>query len=1021
MRKLLLIPALALLIPFNKIISVDANDVTYDIHPIVHDIEYGDDMVNIPHKIQLNVSNIDEYTVNEAYDVLALKGVLASTKEGYADFELNITTYSEVGDEHFNKLDAYTLDIDEKGITIVGKDEKSCFYALQSLREIFNQSGTSVRELSIKDYSNSLYRGVIEGLYGVPYNNFEIIDMIEFISYYKANSFFYGPRHDSYFRTAWRELLPEDEVIMLKEISDYAKSRKVNFYFGMNPVETSSFTLANYDKDLEVFLARFEQAYSVGVRNFFISADDVMGETVEPELHVRFMNDLAKWTKEKGDCGRIVLTPSFYCGNGSDRLGVTAGYLNNFKENLDEIVDLFWTGYEVTSSISTGDFEYFYEQTGRKPVFWLNWPVNDYAPSKLIMSKGEMLDVTYENEDAPFLGVISNPQVLPYPSYLAIYQCLDYSWNYKDFDLNNVFDSAFSRIEANEPEAFKHVSSYLANATRYLEDRYFEESPVLKVLLSQYNNLKSQGLSLDEIKTYIYEELESTINDVDLLINNAANRNLIKQLEPYILAVKDTCEATIKYLELEDLLKEGNKEKVKSKLEEAELAYSEIKENKAIILDYVTCNEDYFPVEVCNVVLTPFLNQLIDSLDYEARLILGLPTGVRYHGFPGIYSGSIDDIFDNNENTWAMFDGYAETGSYIQIDLEEITEITSLKVLYKNQFGESCYFPEIMISNDGKNFELLATVNSNSAILDLRDEPINTRFIRLSNINGSNLPWWISLAEFDYNFIAQDEIRVTTNGINGIYAGDTSDMFDGDSSTYCWFNDYPQKDAYIQIDYRQVITLENIHVIFKDLNNGYAYMPLVEYSLDGINYKKLGDINSNSFYFDTNNLSSLIEFRYLRFTNNSGSALDKWVSIAEIIINDNVPKVSYEGFEGVYAGTPMDILDNDDKTFMWFASGAQNNGYVMIEYDEEITAKEFKVVFFNGNEAVDQPGLTNCYLSTLEVSLNGQDWILLENANEDNLINVVKDDEITFKYVRISNTSGYLTPHWVAIASVEFN
>ena len=207
MRKITLLSLAGVLIPlslFSNTKLVRAADTTYDIHPLVHDISYGDEMINIPHKVEININgDIDKYTKNEAYDVLAIKGVLASTKEDYSNFKLNISINNDSSNGLFEKLDAYTLSIDEDSIDIVGKDDRSCFYALQSLREIFNQSGNEVRELTINDYSNSLYRGVIEGLYGVPYNNFEIEDMIEFISKYKANTFFYGPRHDSYFRTAW--------------------------------------------------------------------------------------------------------------------------------------------------------------------------------------------------------------------------------------------------------------------------------------------------------------------------------------------------------------------------------------------------------------------------------------------------------------------------------------------------------------------------------------------------------------------------------------------------------------------------------------------------------------------------------------------------------------------------------------------------------------------------------------------------------------------------------------------------
>ena len=1021
MRKITLLSLAGVLIPlslFSNTKLVRAADTTYDIHPLVHDISYGDEMINIPHKVEININgDIDKYTKNEAYDVLAIKGVLASTKEDYSNFKLNISINNDSSNGLFEKLDAYTLSIDEDSIDIIGKDDRSCFYALQSLREIFNQSGNEVRELTINDYSNSLYRGVIEGLYGVPYNNFEIEDMIEFISKYKANTFFYGPRHDSYFRTAWRELLPRDELMMLEEVATYAKSRKVDFYFGLNPVETRSFTMANYEKDYAIFIARFEQAYSIGIRHFFISADDVIGETIEPELHVRFMNDLAAWAKEKGDCGRIVLTPSCYCGSGVDVLGVSFDYLTALRA-LDETIDIFWTGYDITSNVSTGDFERFYEMIGREPIFWLNWPVNDYYATRIIMSKGEMLDVNYENEDAPFLGLITNPQVKPYMSLPQIYQCLDYAWNYKDFDFNTSHDSSYERIEENEPEALMHVSSYLANATKYLKDRYFEESPILKPLIEEYYMVKEKGGDLTNAKNKIKEELNKTMQDVDTLIANAKNRNLIDELMPYMLAVKDTCIATIKYLELEDIVINKEIDKVRDAIIEASNAYEHIKENKAIVLEYVSCNEVYQPVEVCNAVLTPFLNQLILDLDLDAKLMAGLPTGIVYRGFNGIYSGTLDDMFDNNENTWVMLDGYALNGSFLQVDLEQLTTLTSLKVVYKNQFGESCYFPKVEISTDGYMFQPLANQDGNVLELDLRDNPIEARFIRFSNASGSDLPWWISIAELKINYLNQDDKKITTSGIAGIYEGTYDNMFDGDPSTYCWFNDYPSKDAYIQIDYRKIMTLNNLKVIFKNMyDNSAAFTPCIEYSVDGKTFTKLMDVNSNNAFIE---LDVPVQFRYLRLTNNTGNTYDIWVSVAEIMLNIDVPKVSYEGFEGIYSGSPLEILDNDDQTYLWFASGAQKDGYVLIELDEVASAKEFKVVFFNGFVAENQPGLTNCYLSDLEVSMDGVTWTTVETGNDDNLISVTRDEAISFKYIRIKNGTSETTPHWVAIASVEY-
>ena len=61
MRKSALLLLALLVIPSNigvkNLNSKSSIDVTYDIHPIVHDIDYGDELVKLPKKIQLNLSS----------------------------------------------------------------------------------------------------------------------------------------------------------------------------------------------------------------------------------------------------------------------------------------------------------------------------------------------------------------------------------------------------------------------------------------------------------------------------------------------------------------------------------------------------------------------------------------------------------------------------------------------------------------------------------------------------------------------------------------------------------------------------------------------------------------------------------------------------------------------------------------------------------------------------------------------------------------------------------------------------
>ena len=49
---------------------------------------------------------------------------------------------------------------------------------------------------------------------------------------------------------------------------------KCRFAWAIHPFMHSAITASTYDADLKVIIAKFEQLYNVGVRQFVLSADD---------------------------------------------------------------------------------------------------------------------------------------------------------------------------------------------------------------------------------------------------------------------------------------------------------------------------------------------------------------------------------------------------------------------------------------------------------------------------------------------------------------------------------------------------------------------------------------------------------------------------------------------------------------------------------------------------------------------------------------------------------------------------
>lgn len=68
-------------------------------------------------------------------------------------------------------------------------------------------------------------------------------------------------------------------------------------------------TEENYQAELEKIIAKFEQLYSIGVRQFGVLADDAEGEAAN---QVKLMNDLEAWRLEKGDVYNLIFVPKVY-------------------------------------------------------------------------------------------------------------------------------------------------------------------------------------------------------------------------------------------------------------------------------------------------------------------------------------------------------------------------------------------------------------------------------------------------------------------------------------------------------------------------------------------------------------------------------------------------------------------------------------------------------------------------------------------------------------------------------------
>ena len=866
------------------------NNVEYKVYPTVQSITYGDKNSTISGKYNIVYeSKIDSYTKNKAIEVLSRKNVKASIGDDIStekeNLLLGVYSSKEKVDSYITedvsyiseKIDSYYLSIKDNNIVILGKDSDSVYYGLSTLDLIFQQTQDEVRELEIKDYSSSYYRGFIEGYYGIPWTSEERKELMRFGSKFKSNIYIYAPKDDAYHSSCWRDLYAENDLEILKEQIEVGRETKTKLAWALHPFMSNKITADNYDASLQIVEKKFNQLYEAGVRQFVISADDVEvtgGLLEDGSLHNKLLNDVATFLKAKNDCNDLVFVPSAYCYQAEQRLKVDLNkYYASLMKDLDDSIHIMWTGDDVCSSMESGRFTEFTNLTNKKPFFWLNWPVNDYSTDHLLMGKGEVLNINYTDDTVPFEGMVTNPMQQAEPSKLSIFAICDYTWNPNKFNVDKSYNDSFKYVEEKEYESLKAISSHLTNANLY-EGKYFEEAKDLKELITEYETTNDV--------TKLVEYFTKFTASIESFKANAKNTKLKDSMLPWIEALEDASNAMINYLTIMKDFDNLSNDQLKTMLDNGNSYEEKSKLHKEPVLNVITYNIDYKYADYGVSVLKPFMNKVKQIVNDKVKLALGLPTGIVYEGFDSIYSGSVDNIFDGDESTYCWFGSVPSEDAYIRIDLEEVKEIHDIKILYGNANGATDYMVgKVYVSRDAKNYNYVGLSDSASVLLDLRDNPVNARYIMIKN---SSTETWVSIKEVSYNTLSLDQVTVTANGFAMVDAAhaDFNLMLDNDLSTYVWFDWHCTVGAYVCLDLRQVKEIKKISFYQNTTEHpGDLFENCTFYiSEDGVNYTKVGDDNYLSQEEIIINLDN-VRARYVKVesnvVNNSGVTIREFI------------------------------------------------------------------------------------------------------------------------------------------------
>ena len=1011
----------------NNNIKYDASTYApYDIYPTPHKIEYQQDYYYISSKINVVFeSEIDAPTKKHLYNTLSLKNMIATeSSDKKSGKNVLIGTYDSNGvvskyvdlnslGDLYSKIDAYYLEINANDIIILGKDTDACYYAITTLQWIFEQTTTTIQTLKVKDYSDSFYRGFIEGYYGIPWTPAERIELMEFGSKVKSNIYIYAPKDDSYHSSNWRALYDQSDLLDLKEQIQAGIDSKTRFAWSIHPFISDPITTANYEADYAAIIAKFEQLYENGVRQFVISADDVyVSDTEEYDVAVqtRLLNDVSEWCRSKGDCYKLIFVPSAYCTIAQESLNLNLyTYFEKLCDGLDQDVEIMWTGALICSSVKNGDFDLFTELTGRKAFMWLNWPVNDYCMDALIMSKGEVLNDRLEyDEELQFTGIVTNPMQQAEPSKVSIFAVADYCWNINGFDMDKSYEASFYAIEPTATRALKEVCSHMTNGSTF-EEKYFEESTQFTPYVDGFEERYLAGdLSYIETLIELYNEV---IRACDYYLENATNLEFKASIEPWVNSLRLLCEESIIYL---NVLKDPNADNA-LELYEAAVAIEELrKECRAPILDIYTHNLQGKTVRLGISKLLPFLETLDFLAKDEVYLSKGLYSGVTYRGYKSVYEGKLDNIIDNDLNSYAWFEDHPKVGAFIRIDLGEETVINDIKILQGNGTNHDCLIGDIEISNDGRTFIKIGEVSGLETLLDLRTNPVTARYIRLVNTDTHT---WVAIRDVSINtlgelekFVKHENIELETSVSTSIY-----NMFDNDLETFTWFADNKNGNAILTLDLLEVNSVSHIGLYMSKVTSPEDYFHHYEvlYSIDGIEYISVGEYHDAEFdyYFD-----SPVNLKYVKVVSKSED--NYGIVVRELTADNATEGVKLSTNCTVHQYTIKNALDNDKTTFVWVYPAVgdklQNNCEFVLDLKEVTYVNNIHVTFTSDSGDAD-------YLQGYKISYstNGVDYIELVDVlpNDTNVRDYICAAGVDARYIKLSGTADIT--NWIKL--YEFN
>jgi len=372
-------------------------------------------------------------------------------------------------------------------------------------------------------------RGVIEGFYGNPWTEQQRMDMVASLGEWGMNMFVYSPKDDPFLRSRWAEPFDDDSRQRLQRLIQKSESSGMTLAVALSPGLSMKYS---DETDRHALVAKLRSLRELGVDSLGLFLDDIPDSLQWPEDRAAFPSlaaahaDLINLVAHEvlSDAGEsLMVCPTVYWGDCDQE------YLVDLCKTLDPRVNLMWTGKSICSAtLDQTDAQAFFSVTGRKPLFWDNYPVNDVA------MKHELHLGPYERRDPNLressLGIIANAMEFAEASKIPLFTIAEFLSSPHDYGAQDSWNRAIECIVGVEEdvEAFTAFAENSRSSCLSLSDAVPLTEALWALQFSLVSNQPGPGIDALVAITERYEKASEHLS-------SAAFRNapLAREIAPW--------------------------------------------------------------------------------------------------------------------------------------------------------------------------------------------------------------------------------------------------------------------------------------------------------------------------------------------------------------------------------------------------------------------------------------------------------------------------------------------------------